>query len=122
MKDEVEEITRHRVEKSGLRSDLWYPFADERDSAGQIRLDAKQALEVAAAQASFRDAMPPNKVKTALAPEPKVPVKRLVRRIGVGISEIRPAVTTIKPANSGPNSKRSTRQVVSDDDVDSAWS
>ena len=122
MRDEVEQIARHRIETSGLRSDLLYPFAEEYENSEQACLIAKQALEAAAAHASIRDAMPPKKVKTQIAPGPGVPAKRPARRIGVGATGVRPAGTNIKPADSGQSSNRSTHPAITDEDVDTAWS
>jgi len=120
LRKEIEAINKHRVEKSGLRSDLMYPLALEIDTDEIARRAAKDALEGAAARANLRDSMSRPERKTGVVAVKK-PVVDHGRQIGVAITQVKKSAPSPKmDAISKPTPKK-IRSVISDQDVDDSW-
>lgn len=120
LRKEIEAITKHRVEKSGLRSDLMYPLDLEVDTDEIARRAAKDALQAAAARANIHDSMSRTEKKTGVVVV-KEPVVDHGRQIGVAITQVKKSAPTPKmDAISKPTPKKIRREI-SDQDVDDAW-
>jgi hypothetical protein len=120
LRKEIEEINKHRVEKSDLRSDLLFPFDLMQDTKEAARLATKEALASAAARANMRDGTTRTKVSTEIAiPESSVDERR--RRLGVGRTKSVPPSSAVNPSTTSMPSRKPARRVVSDQDVDDAW-
>ena len=120
LRREIETINKHRVEKSGLRSDLFYPLELENDTQEAARRAAKDALAAAAASANLRNGMPRAKdnleVSTLVNTLDEAP-----RRLGVGGPQPAKQVLAAKSEKASQSPRKPARGDISDQDVDDAW-
>lgn len=120
LRKEIEAIKKHRVEKSGLRSDLLYPLALETGTDETARSAVRAALQAAAAGANIRDSMSRAEKKSGVVSVEET-VGDCSRQIGIAVTKVEKSAPTPKIDTVSKSASKKSRSVISDQDVDDAW-